>query len=52
MKQTFAVTYADEQKQPKTFFISLLMERSVDNDSRQAEWTLMHVEGGVRPPGW
>ena len=52
MRQIYAVTYPDEQKQPKSFFITLLMQRSVDTGSGRAGWTLIHVDGGVRPPGW
>ena len=49
---TYAVTYADERKQPKTFFITLHMQRFVDTGSRRASWILVHVDGGVRPQGW
>jgi hypothetical protein len=50
--QTYAVTYPDEHRQPATFFITLSMERSIIPGSDNAGWTLTHVEGGVRPPGW
>jgi hypothetical protein len=52
VKQIYAVTYADERKQPKTFFISLLMQRSVDTSTGRAGWTMVHVDGGLRPAGW
>ena len=52
VEQTYAVTFPDEGKQPKTFFIMLVMQRSVDNVSRRAGWTLLRVDGGVRPAGW
>ncbi len=52
VQQTYAVTYPDERNQPKSFFITLLMQRSVDTNSSRAAWTLVHVDGGVRPPGW
>ena len=50
----YAVTCPDEQKppQPKTFFIGLLMQRSVDTNTGRAGWTLVHVDGGVHPRGW
>jgi len=47
LQQTYAVTYPDEQKQPKTFFITLLMQRTVDTSSGLASWTLIRVEDGV-----
>ena len=37
---------------PKSFFITLLMQRSVDTGSGRAGWTLVRVDGGVRPSGW
>ena len=55
---TYAVTYPDEEKEPKTrtakktFFITLLIQRSVDTGSGRTNWTLLHVDGGVRPRGW
>ena len=49
--QTYAVTYPDEQERPKSFFITLQMQRSVDTSSGRAEWTMAHVDSGVRPPG-
>ena len=52
VQQTYAVTYRDEHEQPKTFFITLLMQRSVETGNGQAHWTLLQVEGGVRPSGW
>jgi hypothetical protein len=52
VRQTYAVTYADEHEQPKTFFITLDLRRAVDTGNRLANWTLKHVEGGVRPKGW
>jgi hypothetical protein len=52
VQQTYAVTFPDEQKRPKSFFITLLMQRTIDNSSHSACWTLIHVDGGVRPPGW
>jgi hypothetical protein len=52
VRQTYAVTYPDEQHKPKTFFISLLMQRTIDATSGRASWTLMDVKGGIRPPGW
>jgi hypothetical protein len=48
VKQTYAVTYEDAEKQQKTFFITLVLQRSVNTGSRQANWTLAGVEG---PPG-
>jgi hypothetical protein len=48
----YAVTYPDEQQQPKSFFITLTMQRTVDTSNGRAAWTLIRVEGGVRPPGW
>ena len=52
VRQVYAVTYLDEEKQRKSFFIMLLMQRSVDSSSGRAGWTLIRVNGGVRPPGW
>ncbi len=52
VQQTYAVTYRDERNQPKSFFITLLMERTVNTTSGHAVWTLVHVDGGIRPPGW
>ena len=52
IQQIYAVTYADAQQRPKTFFITLFMQRLVDAESGRAGWKLIHVEGGVRPPGW
>ena len=52
VEQTYAVTFPDERKQPKTFFITLRMQRSVDTGGGRALWTLARVNGGVRPPGW
>ena len=55
---TYAVTYPDEEQElktknaKKTFFITLLMQRSIETGSRRANWTLLHVDGGVRPRGW
>lgn len=51
VQQTYAVTYPDEQKQPKSFFITLLMQRTVDTTSGRANWTLIRVEDGVGSPG-
>jgi hypothetical protein len=51
-QQIYSVTYLDEHKQPTTFFISLVMERTIDTSNGRAGWTLMRVDGGVRPPGW
>jgi hypothetical protein len=51
-QQIYAVTYPDEHQQPKTFFIALRMERIVDPNNSRAGWTLIRVEGGIRPPGW
>jgi hypothetical protein len=50
--QTYAVTFPDEGNRPTTFFITLLVQRSVDNVGRRAGWTLVRVDGGVRPAGW
>jgi hypothetical protein len=52
IQQIYAVTYPDVQQQPRSFFITLLMQRSVDANSGRADWTLIRVDGGVRPPGW
>ena len=52
VQQTYAVTYPGEHDLPKSFFITLLMQRSVDGGSGLAFWTLVRVDGGVRPPGW
>jgi hypothetical protein len=52
VQQTYAVTYPDERKRPKSFFINLLAQRSVDAGSGRAGWTLKRVDGGVQPPGW
>ena len=52
VRQTYAVTYPDERKKPKSFFISLLMQRTVDTGNGRAGWLLVHVDGGVRPRGW
>jgi hypothetical protein len=52
VQQIYAVTYPDQQQQPKSFFIALLLQRSVDNSNGRAAWTLVHVDGGIRPPGW
>ncbi len=52
VQEIYAVTYMDERNQPKSFFIALLMQRTIDNASGRAAWTLVHVDGGVRPPGW
>lgn len=50
--QIYAVTYPDEQNRPTSFFIELIMQRSVNADSGRADWTLLKVDGGVRPEGW
>ena len=52
VRQIYAVTYPDEQKQPKSFFITLLMQRFVDANNGRVTWILKRIEGGVRPPGW
>ena len=52
VQQVYAVTFPDEQNKPKSFFITLLLQRSIDNSSGRAGWTLKRVEGGYRPPGW
>jgi hypothetical protein len=52
VRQTYAVTYEDEQKRPTSFFITLAMKRSIEAGSGRACWTLARVEGGVRPAGW
>jgi hypothetical protein len=51
-QQTYAVTYRDEKNQPTTFFIKLVMQRTIDPSNGHAGWTLVRVDGGVRPPGW
>jgi hypothetical protein len=50
--QIYAVTYTDQERQRKTFFITLHMGRTVDTASGRAGWQMLHVEGDVRPPGW
>ena len=50
MQQTYAVTFPDEQQKLKTFFITLRLRRSVNIVSGRADWTVTHVNGGVRPP--
>ncbi len=57
VQQIYAVTYRDEQEEQeelkrRTFFIALIMQRSIDTKSGRAGWTLIRVDGGVRPPGW
>ncbi len=56
VQQIYAVTYPHpegaRQQQPKTFFIALSMQRSVDAGSGRAGWTMLRVDGNVRPPGW
>ena len=52
MQQTYAVTYPDEQQQPKTFFITLLMQRSDRHRQRPGGLDPGPRHGGVRPPGW
>jgi len=52
VKQIYAVSFPDEHKKPKSFFISLLLQRSVDAGTGRAGWTLKRVEGGIRPAGW
>jgi len=46
VQQVYAVTYPDEQKQPKSIFITLLMQRSIDTSSGRANWTLIRVKDG------
>jgi hypothetical protein len=52
VKTTYAVTYDDEKKRKTTFFIDLVMSRSIDHTTDRCEWTLARVEGPERPPGW
>jgi hypothetical protein len=52
VQSTYAVTYKDAQGQPTTFFIGLLMGRIVQRTSGRCDWTISHVDGGVRPRGW
>lgn len=52
VKLAYAVTYPGEGGQPTSFFITLLVQRFVDTGSGRADWTLVRVEGGVRPRGW
>jgi hypothetical protein len=51
VKSTYAVTFT-KKKQKKTFFISLVMSRSIDRTTDRCEWTLTRVDGPERPPGW
>jgi hypothetical protein len=48
----YTVTFTDGQKQKKTFFISLGLNRAVDRTTDRCEWTLVRVDGPERPPGW
>jgi len=52
VEQIYAVTYPDERKQPTTFFLALLLQRSIEVASGRAQWTVLKADGGVRPPGW
>jgi hypothetical protein len=52
VKSTYAVTFADEQNQKKTFFITLGMSRKVDANSGRCDWTTGRVEGPVTPVDW
>ena len=52
VEQTYAVTYPDERQRPKTFFITLVMQRSIESSSHRVAWTMARVDGGVRPAGW
>jgi hypothetical protein len=47
----YAVTFT-EDKQKKSFFIVLAMNRTADRASDRREWTLISVDGPERPPGW
>jgi len=51
VRQTYAVTDPDEQKLAKSFFITLLLQRSVDTNKGHASWTLVRVGGCDSPPG-
>jgi len=46
--QTYAVTYSDSEGL-RTFFIGLLMDRSVDAWTRHAYWQIDRIIGGVQP---
>jgi hypothetical protein len=48
----YAVTFTDDQKQKKTFFIIVFLNRVRDRASDRCEWTLIKVDGPERPPGW
>ncbi len=48
----YAVTFTDDEKHKKTFFIFLVMNRAVDRTTGRSEWTLVRVDGPERPPGW
>jgi hypothetical protein len=52
VKQIYAVTYPDEQQRPTSFFVTLVMQRTVDAGTGRADWTLANVVGGTRPEGW
>jgi hypothetical protein len=46
--QTYAVTFSDSEGL-KTFFVGLLLERSMDSRSGHSYWRVSRTEGGVRP---
>jgi len=46
--QTYAVTYPDSEGL-KTFFVGLLMDRTVDSQTGHAYWQITRIEGGVKP---
>jgi len=52
VQSTYAVTYKDADGRPTTFFIALLMSRVVDRNTGRRDWTMSHVDGGVKPSGF
>jgi len=46
--QSYAVTYADSEGL-KTFFVGLLLDRTVDQLTGHAYWQVARVEGGMKP---
>ena len=46
--QTYAVTYPDSEGL-KTFFIGLVLDRSMDGRTGHAYWQISRIDGGVKP---
>jgi hypothetical protein len=45
----YAVTRQQDGR-PKTFFVKLMVDRSIDRKTRQPSWQILSTSGGARPP--